>query len=296
VIEHVLTDRTSVFPIALAIAPNDGGVPPEDETRRMTSTQTIQAEMAHLLGDVIERVRDGRSLTAVVRRPLSVARLRTLLAPIAADATHLDWIGVNGARVDVVVTSPRGEWRIVFGTADRHRLDWIDVFERPAPPADGTAIPAAVLVNGPSGAGKSMLMRALQAESSAPLVIFDEPEHVGAVQPGYLIWRECAPQLHRGYLAAIAALARCGNQVAVSAAGHPQAELASAFTDVPSLAVGVFCDRDVLVERERRTGRWGGIAEASLAVHDGWTYDVSIDTTSSPDLAPVAHRILAMLA
>jgi chloramphenicol 3-O-phosphotransferase len=60
--------------------------------------------------------------------------------------------------------------------------------------------------------------------------------------------------------------------------------------------VGVFCDRDVLVERERRTGRWGGIAEASLAVHDGWTYDVSIDTTSSPDLAPVAHRILAMLA
>jgi chloramphenicol 3-O-phosphotransferase len=128
------------------------------------------------------------------------------------------------------------------------------------------------------------------------LVIFDEPEHIGTVQPEYLIWRDRAPALHRGYLDAIAAMARAGNDVALPAAGHRQAEFVDAFGDVRIRTVGLTCDLEVLVERERRSGRWGGIAAESLGVHDGWTYDIEFDTTHSPDPLDLARQIVEHLA
>jgi chloramphenicol 3-O-phosphotransferase len=131
--------------------------------------------------------------------------------------------------------------------------------------------------------------------ASVPLVIFDEPEHVGTVQPEYLIWRDRAPSLHRGYLRAIGALARSGNHVAVSAGGHAQREFTEAFRDVALVTVGLTCDPDVLNTRERRSGRWGGIAAASLGVHDAWTYDLQFDTTAEPDPHEMARCILDRL-
>lgn len=152
-----------------------------------------------------------------------------------------------------------------------------------------------IVVNGPSGSGKSTLMDALQAVAPFPLVVLDEPEHVGTVQPGYLIWRDAAPALHRGYLAAIRALASEGNHVAVSAAGHGHAEIAAAFDGVPTVRIGLHCDVDVLLHRERRTGRWAGIAGQSLTVHDGWTYDLEFDTTNGPDPRELAEQVLDLL-
>ena len=70
------------------------------------------------------------------------------------------------------------------------------------------------MVNGPSGAGKSSVLDALAEASELPWVVFDEPV-LGVVRQPYLIWRERAPVLHRGFLAAIAALARQGNVVAL---------------------------------------------------------------------------------
>ena len=105
-------------------------------------------------------------------------------------------------------------------------------------------------------AGKSTLMQALQSQATFPLVVLDEPEQIGTVQPGYLIWRDRAPSLHRGYLAAIATLAHAGNHVALSAAGHPYEEIAGVFDGVAVVTVGLTCDFEVLCERERRTGRW----------------------------------------
>lgn len=150
-------------------------------------------------------------------------------------------------------------------------------------------------MNGPSGAGKSTLMGALQSVATFPLVLLDEPEHIGTVQPGYLIWRDRAPALHRGYLAAITTLARASNHVALSAAGHPQDELVAAFAGVPAVTVGLTCAFEVLVERERRTGRWSGIAAASVGVHDGWTYDLEFDTTDAPDPLDLARVVLDLV-
>jgi chloramphenicol 3-O-phosphotransferase len=48
----------------------------------------------------------------------------------------------------------------------------------------------------------------------------------------------------------------------------------------------------VLIERERRTGRWGGIAEGSVHADDGWAYDIDFDTTDNPDLTDIAREVL----
>ena len=170
-------------------------------------------------------------------------------------------------------------------------IDWLEVFQRPNR-FDGVAGGRAILLNGPSGAGKSTLMRAMQQVATVPFVILDEPEHIGTVQAPYLIWRDRAPALHRGYLDAIAALARAGNHVALPAAGHHQTEFVDAFDDVPIRSVGPTCESDVLVERERRSGRWAGIAAESVGVHDGWIYDVQFDTTNAPDPLEPARQIL----
>ena len=69
------------------------------------------------------------------------------------------------------------------------------------------------MVNGPSGAGNSSLLAALAVQSSLRRVLFDEPV-VERIDQGYVIWRDQAPTLHRGFLDAIAALARAGNLVA----------------------------------------------------------------------------------
>ncbi len=99
-------------------------------------------------------------------------------------------------------------------------------------------------------------------------------------------------RLHRGYLVAIAALARAGNHGATPAAGQDQAEFVAALGDVPTLTVGLTCALDVLIERERRTGRWGGIEMDSPVIHEGWIYDLEFDTTSSPDPFVIAQKVL----
>ena len=244
-----------------------------------------------MLESMLDRVRRDEPMDEVVNGKLDFRRAVEVLGPAARTDTEIDWLVVNGERVDAVLTAGDEQWRVVFGCASATAIDWIDVFERPAH-FDGIAGGHAIVVNGPSGAGKSIVMQALQQVADGPLVVFDEPEHVGTVRSEFLIWRDRAPSLHRGYLDAIAALARAGNQVAVSAAGHRQSEFVDAFADVPTLAVGLTCELDVLLRRERRTGRWGGIAAGSLDVHDGWTYDVEFDTTDDPDPMEIARQVL----
>jgi chloramphenicol 3-O-phosphotransferase len=240
---------------------------------------------------VLDRVRRALPLSDLVESSVDEARVARLLRPAARADAITDWIRVNDARVDATITADGSQWRIVFGCSSGTTIEWLDVFERPTRFA-GVSGGRAVLINGPSGAGKSTLMRAMQEIATAPFVIFDEPEHIGTVQPEYLIWRDRAPALHRGYLDAIAALARAGNHVAVPGAGHRQAEFLDAFGPVPIVSVGLRCELAVLVERERRSGRWGGIAAESLAVHEGWSYDFEFDTTGAPDPQDLARQIL----
>ena len=51
----------------------------------------------------------------------------------------------------------------------------------------------------------------------------------------------------------------------------------------------------VLVARERRTGRWGGIATDSMTIHQGWTYDLEFDTTDEPNPLDIARQVLDRL-
>lgn len=254
-----------------------------DEGHDLAQRRTLDA--------ALDLVRRALPLSELLAPSVDVERVITLLGPAARADAIIEWIAVNGERVDAVVTAGESQWRIVFGCSPETVINWLDVFERPNL-SDGASGGRAILINGPSGAGKSTLMRALQQIATEPLVIFDEPEHIGAVQPKYLIWRDRAPALHRGYLDAIAALARAGNTVALPAAGHRQAEFVDAFGEVPIRTIGLTCQLEVLVERERRSGRWGGIAAESLGVHEGWTYDIEFDTTHAPAPLELARQIL----
>ena len=205
---------------------------------------------------------------------------------------HVIWWAINETRVDVAVRSGSDEWRIVYGTQDAETIDWLSVFKRP-PKFEGVLGGRVVIVNGASGAGKSTLMQAIQTQSPLPWVVFDEP-HLGSVDRGYLIWRDTAEVLHRGFLAGIAALARAGNLIAVAAAGHPQSLFKDTFAGIPVVYVGLDCDVATLKAPEvGREGRWGGLAEASVVVHDGWRYDLRFDTTvdAPSDIAREVLRI-----
>jgi len=202
-------------------------------------------------------------------------------------------LAVNGERVDVVARDGDEEWRVVFGTPDGQRVEWLDVYQRPHHFA-GVAGGAAVVVNGPSSAGKSSLLQAIRLRSAAPWVVFDEP-FFGAVNPEWLIWRERAEVVHRGFLDGIAALARAGNSVGVAAGGHPPEWFDRAFTGVRVVRIGLECDPDELARRERgRNDVAGGLATSSPEIHAGWQYDLRCDTTAC-DSSELADSVLEIV-
>lgn len=217
------------------------------------------------------------------------------LVPIAtAGDVAVRWLGRNEGRVDAGVVAPGREWRVVFFLGDDGLVTSVDVHEKP-PVFRGVPGGRAVVVNGPSGAGKSSLMEALLEKATTPWVVFDEP-WLGRTRQAHLIWRDTAPVLHEGFLRGIAAVAATGNQVVLAAAGHPAAAVTDAFAGVPVLFVGLECPLEVLLLRERgRPGRWGGLAAASVDVHDGWSYDLRFDSSTT---APheMAEEVLEAVA
>ena len=248
-----------------------------------------------LLRALLARVLAGEPLGGLVSSEVDPSTVRMDLEPIARAEPDLDWLAVNGERVDASVTSADREWRIVFGASKASSLDWLSIYQRPLD-FDGVAGGQAIVINGPSGAGKSTLLREIQRlDSARPWVIFDEPESVGSVGAEFLIWRDRYPTLHVGFLAAISALAAAGNLVAVAAGGLPQYAFAEQLADVHTTWVGLFCEAEVLRQRERqRLERPGGLADASLAVHAGWRYDLTFDTTKA-GVGDWARQVLASL-
>lgn len=245
----------------------------------------LPGPLAALLAGDVDAVRPG-----VAAETTTVA----MLQEIAAGGAVVEWFGVNERRVDAVVSTQAHVFRLVYFTAaDGEGVDDVDVYRRP-PRFHGVDGGRVVVVNGPSGAGKSSVLAAIAAGSDLPWVILDEPV-IGAVCSPYLIWKEQAPDLHRGFLDALAALARRGNLVAFAAAGHTAAAVDEAFADLAVLRVGLDCDVDTLIERERgRAGRWGGLAAGSVAAHDGWRYDARFDTTATA-ASEIAREILRLL-
>jgi chloramphenicol 3-O-phosphotransferase len=256
--------------------------------------ESVAGDRRELLERLLSAAADD-SLEAMAVGAERATAFARMLAPIAAcSELEVTWIGVNRHRVDATVESADGHvWRVVFGTPDGKRIEWLSVFKRQAyePAAGGIAI----VLNGPSGAGKSLLMEALAAVSPLPWVRFDEPTY-GTVDAEYLIWRETADALHLGFVHGMAALAATGNRVIASAAGLPQSWFRDAFGFVPALYVGLDCPLAELLTREDgRDGRWGCLAESSVTVHDGWDYDLRLDSATFPPEV-LAVRVLRELA
>ena len=214
----------------------------------------------------------------MVSDPRDALLVAQQLDPLRSANVEIVTLSANGERVDVVASTDSSEWRVVFATADGRRVDWLRVYERP-PLFTGVAGGRAVIVNGPSSSGKSSLLAQIRDRSDVPWVVFDEPMF-GDVKVEYLIWRQRADVLHRGFLDGIAELARAGNCVALAAGGHAQSTFDAAFAGVPTIRVGLDCDPAELVRRERtRRDVAGGLAESSLDVHVGWRYDNRFDTS-----------------
>lgn len=230
--------------------------PPGSESAPALLRALLESDTVHVPAQVADELTELRS-----RRPT------------------IAWFGINERRVDAVIDTDDDQFRLVYFTDDGASVDDIALYRRP-PPLEELAGGQVVVVNGPSGSGKSSVMATLAERSRFPWVLFDEPV-IGSVDQPYLIWRDQAPHLHRGFLRAIAALARSGNRVALSAAGHPPALVDEVFSNVPTLRVGLDCDLPTLLRREQgRDGRWGGLVAASLDVHHGWHYDVRLDSAA----------------
>ena len=239
----------------------------------------------------------AEALGELVRDPHDAARIADELVALRSADVEIHTLSVNNERVDVIARADGREWRVVFATADGKRVDWLNAYERP-PLFEGVSRGRAVIVNGPSSSGKSSVVAQICMRGAVPWVGFDEPMF-GEVRVGYLIWRERADVLHRGFLEGIAALSRCGNCVAVAAGGHPQSMFDDAFVGIPTLRVGLDCDLAELSRRERgRRDVPGGLAESSLEVHAGWQYDVRFDTgrTSAGDIADAVLEAVAAIA
>jgi chloramphenicol 3-O-phosphotransferase len=224
----------------------------------------------------------------------TLARLRKALAAdgTAGDIADSDlvWFGRNVDRIDVRLRDADGREHHVVATEDHPGLSIVLVLSEPAQVP--VQPPVVVVVNGPSGSGKSTLLRSIAEVSEVPWVTFDEPI-LGTTDQPLLVWPERSPQLHDGFLDGIVAVAAAGNAVAVAAAGHGQDRFRASMRGVRALYVGLDCPIDVLLEREHgREGRWGGLALQSSRAHDGWTYDLRLDTS---ELAP-NEAALAVLA
>jgi hypothetical protein len=170
------------------------------------------------------------------------------------------WVGCNVDRVDARLRDPLGVEHHVVAMVRERRTEIVSVFRQPA------AVPASrglvVIVNGPSGSGKSTLMEAIARLDPVPWVVLDEPV-IGTVDPAFLLWPDRTEALHRGVLDAIAALARAGVRVALSAGGRSQADLAAGLVGVPTLSVGLDCELATLTDRghgRRRPLGWPGRA------------------------------------
>ena len=175
-----------------------------------------------------------------------------------------------------------------------------------------------VLLHGTSSSGKTTVARAVQALSEEPWLrlgidafwtAIDERwmEHGPRASEGFL-WREDASivpgpvgqQLATGMRAAVAACARCGNDLLVDDVFIDRRWLdgwRDKLAGLEWLLVGVLAPLPVLEERERiRGNRITGEARAQVdVIHAGIEYDLTLDTASqSPE--DCARAILAALA
>jgi chloramphenicol 3-O phosphotransferase len=240
----------------------------------------------------------GLQQAGLVAESIDTHKLAASLDPLwVAAPVDVLTVRVNGARVDARFGAPDGRgWLAVLWVTEGPSPVVLDatVYERPQAFV-GRAGGAVVVLNGPSSVGKSSLMLAFADRADTPWACLEEP-WFGKLPTRFLAWPSAAGPVGDGFLEALGASARVGNQFIVSAARIRQEAFRRALRDVPTVYVGLDAPLDVLVRRQlTQPDKFGGLAEESSDIHDGWEYDLRIDMEAcSPDEA--ARQLAAFLA
>lgn len=180
-----------------------------------------------------------------------------------------------------------------------------------------------IILNGPSAVGKSSIMRAFQAKRVEPWLgigidnffvgvlpskfyMEDKPEH-HAVMRGIASEDEqgklftlhigtAGQKVIKGMHSAIAAYAKAGNNVIVDYIMYDpvwHTDLMNALSGITVIQVGVTAGLPVIEERERvrATSPQGHARSVYATVHQGWDYDLMID---SDEMTPeqIADQII----
>ena len=232
--------------------------------------------------------------SGIVAASADVDQMARDLEPLwGCDQLRVTSVRVNGERVDARVESADDRaWLAVVrtDTPSSTTVRGVTLYERPAP-FRGRDSGLVVVVNGPSSVGKSSLMAAFADAASTPWSGLDEP-FIGRLAGKFLAWPETAGPVTAGVLAALMAAARVGNQFIASAGGIAQDRFRQALAGVPTVYVGLHAPLAVLLARQvTQAEKFGGLAEESVGIHDGWTYDLRIDTAAL--LPNEAARVLA---
>ena len=167
-----------------------------------------------------------------------------------------------------------------------------------------------IILNGTSAVGKSSIMRAFQAKHAEPWLgigidnffvgvlpakfyLEDKPEHHAVMQGvatqdehGKLFTLYIGPEgqkIIKGMHQAIAAYAKAGNNVIVDYIMYDPTwydDLMTVLSDIPVISVGVTAALPVVQQREkmRATSPEGHARSIYHTVHQGWKYDLEINT------------------
>ena len=169
-----------------------------------------------------------------------------------------------------------------------------------------------IILNGPSAVGKSSIIRALQAQRKEPwLSVGIDNLFVGVLPPKFyledktehhtimrgeatkdaqgklftLYFGDEGRKVIKGMHGAIAAYARAGNNVIVDYIMYEPEwldDLKKSLQGLRVISVGVTAPLEVIAQREilRKTSPEGHARSLYESVHQGWTYDLKIDTGS----------------
>jgi len=128
------------------------------------------------------------------------------------------------------------------------------------------------------GSWCSSTMAAFADSAQTAWASLDEPMF-GRLPTRFLAWPVTAGPVVEGFLAALRGAAQVGNQLIASAAGIEQRRFQDALVGISTVYVGLHAPLDILLARQRmQADKFGGLAEESVAIHDDWVYDLSIDT------------------
>ena len=240
-------------------------------------------ELGRLLDEQVDPAQLTRDMEPLMAAPALLYSVTTTAAHDSGTAVGLDLRTQDGRwwHLDASVTASAPP-----------RFTALRVHARP-PAFNGRPGGLIVCVFGPSSSGKSALMEALADQAGTPWTRFDEM-FPGQIPIRYLIWPGAAGPMRPGFLAGVAAFARAGNQVALSAAPDP--DVRAAFDGIATVFVHLTARLEILLARQAdRRDRWAGLAEETHAADQGRSrWDLEIDT-SAVSAEDAARQLISYL-